>query len=749
MAKENRKNPVKRSAVSSFPALFFRSDDLANLSSLATGDLSTEFSRVEAGAERDIAVSNYPPANQGDAPTDGGVWRNYGDRLFNAAFAAKFTSNATSATEFFNYCSSVATTLSSYTDWGPTAQDQEGLAASHIMAGMSVFVDLFYDQLSKEFREDLLSRINTQLDIHKSVIITEGREWVKGKTSNINQIFWWGFLFGSIVNYIHSGDRTYRGYILSSIDNTNQCFQLRNGQDTASDPENLFYMSYSLHGLIQTVDVLKNLGLADYESSTWLQNIYKMYMYAYLPDYLYQTGYGDQNGLVGRGPQHLLAYLENLTSDGEIGFIRDSLWNNPAVNQFGNPNTGILCLDFLWKNPAITSSTPTLSSVYNFTDWGVGVYKEDLASSAATYLSFKAANPAGNYAWQLWRDGDPLMSQPIISHEHADQGSFIYQPSGLRFIDGALYNRYKKTSIGNALTFFVSSQIDFKYTDAQIATIWDLTAINELAESRDEINQAGVWENFLAEDEMIANNLVGGNVSATLTPMSSGVSGEVFVAGEYHRWYPSSVDLSAGGTYETELSSVYRSLLKLPNDVLCIVDHIDIGPSKALAPRAYFNANSSAVYRNRIFDGGSNAGSYSALFAEDTGGSTSSTLFCASGPVTPSGMTISRSVTDLEDVPGTSPKSVDKAGGWNALPVYQWYTRFEYDNLSGMNQMIYAAVPHDKTANIHTISSDDDSVTFTVECSDGNTYSIQIASKDDSSVRNSVFGNPNTYYTLS
>jgi hypothetical protein len=732
-----------------FPTLFFKYSDLATLSGLATGANSDEFARVTAGTDSDINNNRVPPVNP---PSNGSLYRNYGDRLFNAAFAAKFTSSEEERARYYAFCTSSVENLSGYTDWGTTAQEREGLQASHILAGMSVFVDLFYDSLDPAYRQDIFDRIDTQLDIHEQVILTDGREWVYGKTGNTNQVWWWSFLLGSLVQFAHTQDNKYRNFILSSIANTNEIFEIRGGEETASNTEGLFYTSYSMHCLLQTIDVLQNIELAslDYDNHSWLQGINDMYFYTYLPGNYNIVGYGDQNGVVGRGPQHILAYLSKINSGGraaEIEYLRQSLWVNPSVNQSGNPNTGILCLDWLWRDASITSSVPSLSSVHNFTDWGVGVYKTDMSATSATYLSFKAANPAGARAWQLWRDGDPLMRTPNISHEMSDQGTFVYQPSGIRFIDGALYNLYKKTSIGNAITFNTSSTLGFKYTNAQIATVWDLSAIDELAESRQDINQAGTWANFTVENEMISSNLVNGYVSATLTPMSGGVGENVFVAGEYHQWYPSSVNLSAGGTYETELSSVYRTLLKFPNDVLCIVDHIDIGPTKSLAPRAYFHANSDSSFRATISDGGESSNSFSAVFTNPTG-PFSNTLFCASGPVTPSGLTVSRSVTDYEEVPGSYPKSVDKAGGWDALQVYQWYARFEYGNLLGMNQMIYAAVPYDKTARVHTISNTNESVSFTVECSDGNTYAVQIASKDDPTTRTNVFGNSSTYYTV-
>ena len=103
--------------------------------------------------------------------------------------------------------------------------------------------------------------------------------------------------------------------------NTSRCFELRNGKGSGSDPENLFYMSYSLHVLLQSVKALQQNGYEDFTSSYWLQNIYKMYMYMYTPNFYNIVGFSDQDGVVGRGPQHILSYLQQLTGDGAIGTI--------------------------------------------------------------------------------------------------------------------------------------------------------------------------------------------------------------------------------------------------------------------------------------------------------------------------------------------------------------------------------------------------------------------------------------------
>jgi len=741
------------------PTLFFDSTDVDTLRALAAGSLSTEFGRSAAGAEADFVNNRYPAANEEDAPTNGATWRNYGDRLFNAAFAAKFTDNETSAAAFSGYCNTVVSRLVDYSAWGPTEIQNpslagegvytfhnQGLAASHILTGFSVYLDLFYDQISEPLRSNMVSAMERQLSVFNDTIVsgTEdlpgSREWIKGITSNINQVFWNSVLCAGLVLHKINNSASALEFVEMARANTSRCFELRNGKGDGSDPENLFYMSYSLHALLQSVKALQQNGYEDFTSGYWLQNIYKMYMYLYTPNFYNIVGFSDQDGVVGRGPQHILSYLQQLTGDGAIGTIRDSLWANPNVSQQGNPNTGILCLDFLWKDPDIPTSSISLPDIENFTDMGVGVYKENW-TSGATQTAFKSSDPAGQYAWSLWKSGNYLLDRPVISHEKADQGNFVYLPSGIRFIDGGLYERPKRTSSNNAITFLPPAPLKFKYTDAQISGVWDLSALSAF-EGIEEQQQAGCWNNFLSEVEVGVdrNELIEGNVKGNLIPMTKDSSGNVFVAGEHTRWYASSISLEAGGKYRNDLQSVYRTNLKLPNDVLCIVDHIDLG-TKELAPRSYFRLNSTPSDSYEISAGGG----FSAIFHHDDG--YDHTLFYA-GPTTASALQIGRSVSDITKVPGAAPKSIDKAGGWDSVGSYSWYANYQFDFLTGMNQMVYIAVPYDKTSTVSDMTQTDNYVQFTVTTSDGTSYVVKIASKNDPEIREIVFSSPDVYYTV-
>ena len=65
-----------------------------------------------------------------------------------------------------------------------------------------------------------------------------------------------------------------------------------------------------------------------------------------------------------------------------------------------------------------------------------------------------------------------------------------------------------------------------------------------------------------------------------------------------------------------------------------------------------------------------------------------------------------------------------------------------------MNQMVYIAVPYDKTSTVSDMTQTDNYVQFTVTTSDGTSYVVKIASKNDPEIREIVFSSPDVYYTV-
>jgi hypothetical protein len=731
-------------AAIALPTLFFNSTDVDTIKALAATTKSTEFGRLNTACANlyNLSATKLPAIDQNDNSNNGANWRQFGDQLMAMSIASIFTSNDTSAANFKAWADESASRLSAYTAFGPNATHNEGLAASHIITGLSVYLDVFYSVLTDAQRTATITALERQLVVFQRVIDSESREWVYGITSNINQTFWTAVLFAGIVlNKI--GRAGSENYVSQARANYGRVFQLRNGKGEGSDPENLFYLSYSMHSLIQAVQTLVRNGYEDFTSGVWLQNIHKMYMYMYHPNFRNIVGMSDQDGVVGRGPQHTLAYLASITGEGQIEKVRQTIWADPNTNQAGNPNEGTLAMDFLQYDPSIVSAAITLPAVQNFTDWGVGVYKSNWTTSG-THLAFKSGNPAGTHAWDLWRRGSNIMKDPVISHEHADQGNFSFQPSGTRFIDGSLYERPKRTSSSNCLTFVPPSALKFRFSNAQIATVWDVSAIDQIADIT-ELQQAGCWGNWLSEDEvgLDEDELIGGSVSGTLIPMSTSLSA-VFVGGDYGSWYPSSIDLAAGGTYDTGLSSVYRTNLVVSQQVLVVVDHVDTG-TQSMAPKAYFRNTWSAGDPRSI----TTVDAQTVTFIDETSGINHKLT-----AVHPAGVsqTIGRTITDIADTGGY--KSVDSLPGanedakWATLGVYSNFVKYSWGQKTGLNRYIYLGVPYWSISYITSIVENPNWISFSVIVNGTEGYGIKIASYNTSAARLAAFGNSNTYYTI-
>ena len=322
-----------------------------------------------------------------------------------------------------------------------------------------------------------------------------------------------------------------------------------------------------LHFVSQYVFIARRHFDASYSNNAWLRHAFDFYYYTVAPGFQRTVGIADSDDRWHYGPEHQLTFLDSfIVRNGQANWLAAKIRrHSPIISRNSCCRHAGLHLEFLWYNASLSPVAPILHNdpeSHLFDQWGVVTYRSGSIDHVhSTYLSFKSGKLHGAAIYDLIQrtHSDELIYGWDTFHcskEHPDQNSFTFAPNGEEFITEGLIGK-KYTFLDNVLMF---------------GPIFENTCAPSW------IGQLGDCEMWLRCYDNQENGKTKGKIIA-----NSHSQGIVFLSGEAVEAYP--VNL--------RLSSVYRSLLLLNENLLLVVDHITLNRSQnsVSAVSAFFNNN--------------------------------------------------------------------------------------------------------------------------------------------------------------
>jgi hypothetical protein len=692
-------------AVAGHPRIFFDAADIPTLQSNAAGSHAGIAAQLQTFADAMVAHQPSPPADPMTEFPDEGTWRTWGENLTPVAMAWLLETEQPRREAYMQWMLTWLDAMASWPQWGPTDRAHLDLDGSHILAGFAGTCDFIDDQLDAARRGTYHARIAAHASALADALDNDPPFWARNWLGNHNTINHHGLLMAGLMLEGEHPDAT--DWIDRASINTTHVMDLRIDRTDGSDFEGVMYASYGDHSLFQSLYLLSLHRSIDYSSSPWLAARTDFYLHGAHPGLRETLGIGDGHGTWGHGPEHLLYYLDSLAQDGRATSLADSVKIAMAsTHPLGKPQGATLWLSFLWYNPTL-SGTPFPGagpSRWFFDDWDVVTWHEGWTVGDSV-LSFKCGVPPGRSAWNAMLEDPALVDDLGCSHANPDAGSFTFLPSGRHFILDSLYERPKRTSINNAITFGPPPLIDRGFDPADIATVWDLDWLDQLGDLA-EIGQVGEWQEWMGPMEA----LIDADIDASV--VASGMDeGFVYASGEAGGAYPSTITVEGGTTEPLGLERFHRGLLRLPGDVLLVVDRVVTDGT--LPSHTYFRSLATPTF-DRAF---TVAGATGSLQLEDgTMG-----IIEVLAPMTATLMT-GRNVSDWDEV-----HPALHVEDWHTLNHWSVFLRITNDIQSGDTTAVYLLKDDLATATVSNLdTSDPGGVMLTIELSSGSS-DIRIA----------------------
>ena len=555
-------------AHASHPRIFFDAADITNLHTRAATTHASIASQLRAFADHMVTAMPDPPTDPVAEFPDEGTWRIWGEHLTPVAMAWLIEPEQTRRDAYMSWMLLWLDAMASWPQWGPTLDTHLDLDGAHLLAGFAVTCDIIDGELDDTRRALYHVRIATHATAVANAIANDPPWWTHNWLGNHNTINHHALLTAGLMLEGEHADAA--SWITVAADNTQHVMELRTNRTDGSDLEGVMYATYGDHSLFQSLFLLDRHRDISYADSPWLAARTDFYLHGAHSGLDEVLGIGDGLGTWGHGPEQNLFYLDSIVGDGRATALALAIQNAMAdTHPLGKPAGATLWLSFLWFDSSLADSAfPGDSpSLHYFDDWDVVTFHEGW-DEGDTVLSFKCGVPPGRSAWNAMLENPTLVDDLGCSHANPDAGSFTFLPGGRHFILDSLYERPKRTSVNNCITFGPPPVIDRGFSDADLATVWDLAWFDQLGNLL-EIGQRGEWNVWMGPMAYLLDPADDTSVTAQGTD-----AGVVYASGEASGAYPASIHVEGDGMVPLGLQRLHRGLLLLPGDVLLVVDRI-------------------------------------------------------------------------------------------------------------------------------------------------------------------------------
>ncbi|KAK3746373.1 hypothetical protein QZH41_006303 [Actinostola sp. cb2023] len=439
-------------------------------------------------------------------------------------------------------------------NWRVKASMRDDVPVAHSLNGMATAYDFLYPYMNKHQREKYLDKIaNVTLEMYNKSNM-KGIWWSKCYIQNHVVTNYVALLTGALVvsrheKYTKSATR----WKLRAHQMLSKTMHVLQYVVDGSMNEGVSYGSYTTRSITQYVYLAFRHFKTDFTKNIWLQEHFWFLYYTTLHGFKQTLGIADSSESWTYGPYSQLYFLDRFVlKNGYANWLAMKIHNSGFIGTT-NGITSTILTEFLFYNASILPKPPPdyhQAHLHTFSDWGVVVYRRGMSTIETTrgfndksvFLSFKCGVLHGKAVNEMvinkppvpwikgWRSFNP-------GHEHVDQGSFVFAPSGIPFITENYYGP-KYTWLNNAILFGPSSKSPC---------------------SRPLEGQLGECLEWFDYKSLLPWRARGSIVT------SSSEKGLVLMCGEMSTWYRK----------ELGLASVYRCLVLLSPGVLLVLDHVE------------------------------------------------------------------------------------------------------------------------------------------------------------------------------
>jgi len=701
------------------PRLYFSATELVELQ--AKGKSSHAVLAKRIGAYGDFAVkrqdAKLPPRDSSKLPRGKGTWRIHGNRLLGLVAATLFHPEPTKRHASLSWAKQSMDRMADWRYWGPSKEREIDLDGAAILTSFAIAYDALYGQLEagrqKKYRQALIER-GTRY--YQAITSANPPGWTFGFLANHNYIVFNALLHVGLA--VLPEHPTAQAWIDLAATNTAKVMELRNLRGDGSDHEGPMYATYGDHGLFPTLDLLRRFKIKDYTKGQWFRNHFDYLIHCAQPGWTRVVGIGDNHGIWGHGPEHLLFLLARQTDEPRANWLALQLIaQSQAKSPFGKPEGGTLFWEYLWYDPSKgneeINSVTTATSHY-FEDWGTAFFRRGW-NQDDTYFAVSAGDPAGKAAWNLKLAKDPRVNTFNTAHDHAADGGFVFLPGGLPLITGSLYEKPKRTALHSTWTFGPAEKLPPLVSSSVLGRYWNEDALHQIGRNH-EWGQIGEWNEWFGP----AGALTKEQPSVTFSKSHSADGlyfASVEISGSYRRLPP-----RRNKPAQFEINRLSRNFLLLPDDTLVIVDRVKT--SKPIAAQTYFRSIST---RNNYRSFERNAKGARLLLGNGT-----AWQITAAYPV---GMEfeVGKELFSIEDAKGKT-----EVSNWQEIDAFSIFLRASNPHHVGEKTYIFLLHPESRSVTLSQTKNGVDEISFVLN-SDTGMYPIRIGFSGNATVGETQF----------
>jgi hypothetical protein len=476
------------------PTLYFSAEDLSTLRDQASGEKAAQFSRLRRWGDTHLLE---PP------PQDIGSQEKHHESCFSVitSYGVLFQ-----LTEEKKYLKAGKRWLEALID---TPSDGEGeFHTGTFAASLAHGYDLFYNDLSRDFRERLRKKL---------IAVMEEARWGAAHTwwggIYTHHDFWIPVAFMGVAAVCLKGEYEGADSIVEFATD-----ELRKAMSLLGDrgywPEGVADWVYGMAPSLMFFDALKRSGGPDFYEHTWMRNTARARLVHWLPDdsfmYLGDSFPSGRYGVLGSVSAHLLMRLAARYRDGHAQWLalREAKVDStaPAINSLENPysyGTAAPVFDrerhglvwqFLWYDPTIEAIEPTELPVDVFyPNWETVVFRAGW-SERDPVLAFSGGHLLGRAGTEAWKAGyDQLPGGLAHTHQNAgaiylwSDGRFPIMPPGFGGRDG----RFHSTVMVNGHGQLFDANFTGKVTAFESSDSWAMAEMDLAQAYPKEVTLAG------------------------------------------------------------------------------------------------------------------------------------------------------------------------------------------------------------------------------------------------------------------
>ncbi|EDO44818.1 predicted protein, partial [Nematostella vectensis] len=561
-----------------FPNLYFSQSDVTVLRAQSGSTHAAIYSSLRDAAEemKQRPHATILPRSWREFT---GKWNEiYGNNLPPLAFYCVLNSTDRAALEL---AISTMEAFAGYQSWGVSHVPKDDVPVAHSIVGMATAYDFLYKFLNESQRVLIGAKI-----IEFATVLYERSLkawWGNSYVQNHVATNYAALLTSALV--VQSLTPNAKVWINRANMMLNRTMTILGRVTDGSLSEGVAYGSYTTRSLFQYLFLaMRHLGLQEdlLRKNRWLVKHFDFIYWTILPRFDETIGIADTNTHWFYGPEDQLVFLERFVMrDGRANWLARAIreqHRKGTIRPARAHRFVTLHLEYLFYDSSIPDKPPInpdwattgLGKTPTDRDKHAGAYTERQSDKPmGTYLSYKCGVLHGKAINQIvrdktvswingWRNFNP-------GHEHPDQGSFIFYPSGRPFITEALYGP-KYTWLNNALMFAPAPPLVRTCRGPYAGQLGD----------------CGKWFAYQASGYWEGRT---GNLAAAV----DGRTNRMFATGEYAARYDP----------ELVLDKISRSLLLIRPDTLIVLDNIRLAEySNVRAMSAFFHNRYNAFVLN-------------------------------------------------------------------------------------------------------------------------------------------------------